>query len=281
MKDTRGWINKGTKENVEFRQAVHVILNAISNTPELSSNMVIKGGLLLAVKYESDRFTKDIDFSTNKSLDEIGLDYVVNNLKKGLIESVEELQYDLDCRIQTYKIMPASIENPKFPSIKINVGYAYRGTKKHKKLIDGKCPTIVGIDYSLNEPLINIEDIDIGLTRKLIAYTAIDLIAEKIRSLLQQVERDRYRRQDVYDLNNLLEICKDINSDEQNMVIESLKIKSESRGIIVNKDSLDNIEVRERAKKDYHTLDDEVESELPDFDELYEKLVKYYKNLPW
>ena len=92
-KNISEWVGNATKGTSEFRQAVHVILHAISNTPELNAVMVIKGGLLLAVKYESVRFTKDIDFSTNMKLNDINLEDIIKNLRAGLTESVEELDY--------------------------------------------------------------------------------------------------------------------------------------------------------------------------------------------
>jgi len=126
-RNIKEWVEQAVQDKIEFRRAVHVILYAISNTPELKAIMVIKGGLLLAVKYESLRFTKDIDFSTNKNLNEINAELVVENLKKGLAESVETLEYDLDCSVQSYKILPPKVKEPTFPSIKIKIGYAYRG----------------------------------------------------------------------------------------------------------------------------------------------------------
>jgi hypothetical protein len=68
---------------------------------------------------------------------------------------------------------------------------------------------------------------------------------------------------------------------DKSMVFESLKLKSESRGITVTEDSLDDVEVRRRAEAEYSTLADEIDVELPDFDRLYERLIEFYKSLPW
>jgi hypothetical protein len=45
-----------------FRQAIHTVLTAISGTPDLKTSMIMKGDILLALAYESPRFTSDIDF---------------------------------------------------------------------------------------------------------------------------------------------------------------------------------------------------------------------------
>jgi predicted nucleotidyltransferase component of viral defense system len=47
-----------------LREAMHIVLLAIATSRTLSYSMVMKGGVLLAIRYESTRFTKDIDFST-------------------------------------------------------------------------------------------------------------------------------------------------------------------------------------------------------------------------
>jgi len=160
-------------------------------------------------------------------------------------------------------------------------GYAYRGTTKHKTLMKGNCTTMVEVDFSLNEHLNNIENIDIGLGNELSAYSIEDLIAEKIRSLLQQVKRNRHRRQDIYDLRYLIELFDNFTLEEKKVILNSLKDKSESREIIADKNSLNDHEIKERAKKDYHTLEDEIEGELPDFEESYDKVLSFYQNLPW
>ena len=51
----------------EFRQAIHLILAAIESDAELRRGMVMKGGILMALRYRSPRFTRDIDFSTRST----------------------------------------------------------------------------------------------------------------------------------------------------------------------------------------------------------------------
>ncbi len=64
--DIEQWIgNASNIQEKQFRMAVVIILHAITLDSILRLNMVIKGGILLAIKYNSDRFTRDIDFSTH------------------------------------------------------------------------------------------------------------------------------------------------------------------------------------------------------------------------
>jgi hypothetical protein len=281
--DIKDWVEEAsTTSNKEFRQAVHTILSAIASDSNLKANMVLKGGILLAIRYRSHRYTKDIDFSTDKPRGgEITEDGVRKSLDSSLAQMVEELDYDLDCRVQSSKLQPKD-PNSTYPSIKMKVGYAYKGTPQHKRLLSLQSPNTISIDYSLNEATPNIEDLKLNLEEGILTYSLTDLIAEKYRSLLQQVSRNRTRRQDVYDLNLLIERFGDIDNFERSKILNSLIIKSKSRlKTAPDINSFEDPELKSRAKKDYHTLKDEIEGELPDFDELFQKVADFYRSLPW
>ncbi|BBC23204.1 nucleotidyl transferase AbiEii/AbiGii toxin family protein [Pseudanabaena sp. ABRG5-3] len=280
--DIKDWVEEAsTTSNKEFRQAVHTILSAIASDSNLKANMILKGGILLAIRYKSHRFTKDIDFSTERQLGgEITEDGVRKSLDSSLAQMVEELDYDLDCRVQSSKLQPKDSKST-YPSIRMTVGYAYKGTPQHKRLLSLQSTNTVSIDYSLNEATLNIEDLKLNLKEGILAYSLTDLIAEKYRSLLQQVSRNRSRRQDVYDLNLLVERLGDIDSFERRKILNSLIFKSKARGIAPDINSFENPELKSRAQKDYHTLKDEIEDDLPDFDELFQKVADFYRSLPW
>jgi len=280
--DIEDWVEAAsTTSNKEFRQAVHTILSAIASDSNLKANMILKGGILLAIRYKSHRYTKDIDFSTERQLGgEITEDGIRKSLDSCLAQMVEELDYDLDCHVQSSKLQPSD-PNSTHPSIKITVGYAYKGTPQHRRLLSFRSPDIVSIDYSLNEVTPNIEDLKLNLEDGILTYSLIDLIAEKYRSLLQQVSRNRNRRQDVYDLNLLIERLVDIDSFERINILNSLIIKSKAREINPDINSFENPELKSRAQQDYQTLEDEIEGELPDFNELFQKVADFYRSLPW
>ena len=277
----RAWVEKAsTESNREFREAVHTILSAIAIDKCLKASMILKGGILLAIRYHSHRFTKDMDFSTErKPGDEITEDSIRKLLDSSLAQTVEFLDYDLDCRVQSSKIQPKD-PNATYPSIKMTIGYAYKGTTKHKRLLALRSPSTISIDYSLNETTPNIETLILDIEDGILAYSLTDLIAEKYRSLLQQVPRNRIRRQDVYDL-NLLVNMDNIDHIEKSKILDSLIRKSKARGIEPDINSFDDPELKHRAQIDYRTLEDEIEGELPDFDELFQRVHEFYKSLPW
>jgi len=278
----QNWVSEAKNDTeLEFREAVHTILTAIALNNNLRSNMILKGGILLAIKYQSTRFTRDVDFSTDKKLGkEISAEKIQKSLDENLTQKVEDLEYGLDCRVQSSKLQPNK-PNATYPSIKLKIGYAYKGTPKHRKLLVLKSPTVISIDYTLNEIMPNIESIILSSGEEIFVYSSTDLIAEKYRSLLQQVKRNRTRRQDVFDLNFLIENLNTITSVDKKEIMNCLICKSESRGITPGKDSFDDPELKSRAKENYQTLENEIDGKLPDFDEIFAKVLKFYRSLPW
>ena len=55
----------------------------------------MKGGILLSIAHHGDRFTKDIDFSVSGAVADLPVETVIDELRVRLIESVEELEYDV------------------------------------------------------------------------------------------------------------------------------------------------------------------------------------------
>jgi len=275
------WINQ-SPDRVAFRQAVHTILVAISKSEALKTNMVMKGGMLLALGYESTRYTKDIDFSTEKTLNEFDIQAFIEELKNALLDAVVSLNYGLDCRVQSYKQQPPK-SDATFPTLAISVGYAYnRDRNAHRRLVNNNSSNIVEIDYSLNEPSREVEIFNIEEGQQIKIYGFTELVAEKYRAILQQVSRNRRRRQDVYDLNFLLaHHPQAINNATKQKILISLVEKSQSRGLSVTKGSLSDPEVIRLSREEYDLLESEIEEPLLDFDKVYSVIKDYYESLPW
>ena len=88
--DIRTWADENHEQR-PFRQAVHTILTAISGNPDLRTDMILKGGILLALGYESTRFTKDIDFSTVTKTKDFDVDQYVAQFESALFDAVKNL----------------------------------------------------------------------------------------------------------------------------------------------------------------------------------------------
>ncbi len=276
------WVNCNTDENEkELRQAVHTVLHSISASDSLQRNMLIKGGILLAIRYQNDRFTKDIDFSTVDHYASFNQQAFIEEFESSLANSVDDLDYNLDCRIQSHKIQPK--EEGNFQTLKINIGYAYLGSPKHKRLSRKASTSVISIDYSFNEYQYhteNIHFIDCGIIR---AYSLIDIVSEKYRAIIQQDPRERIRGQDIYDIYRLLCVEDlDLNNSEitQNIHVTLIE-KCASREIHPDKSSLNDPKVIERSETGYAKIAPQVVGELPEFSLAYGVVQKYFESFPW
>ena len=185
--------------------------------------------------------------------------------------------------MQSLNIQPRDAENATFPAFLLKIGYARNGNEgEMRRLRAGQSPHTVQIDYCLNEYSLSVDHITLTDDNDLLAYSFTDLVAEKIRSVMQQVVRNRSRRQDIYDLNLLLDAV-DIDDQDRLHILNSLLEKSAGRldpGFI-NPETLDRQDIRERSRQEYGLLESEVAGPLPVFDAAYEAIATFYRALPW
>ena len=276
------WV-EADPDQAAFRQAVHTVLTAISGTPFLQTSMIMKGGVLLALGYNSSRYTQDIDFSTAVRLPEFNQKKFKSRLDAGLLFAAESLGYGLDCRIQGIVQKPAQ-EDASFPTIQTKVGYAYKSKPaEHRRLLAGQATKVIKLDYSLNEPVGHVEFYELEDGNEIRTYSLIELIAEKFRALLQQQVRNRMRGQDVYDLYHLFTMHPELVAEDEtkNKILERLIEKSAIRNLSISVESLANADIRRRTEEDYKKRYSEMEEGLPPFDTLYKRVEEYYRSLPW
>lgn len=82
MIDLSAWVDAEQQpERRAFRQAVQLVLRAIAQSPTLAPVMVMKGGVLLAIRYQSSRFTTDIDFSTPRRFQDVHLPTLLTSIE--------------------------------------------------------------------------------------------------------------------------------------------------------------------------------------------------------
>ena len=278
------WIaDGGEDEHKPLRQAVHIVLISISKCESLKNHMMLKGGMLMALCYDSSRYTRDIDFSQAQRYKQGDEGALVGELEMAMRETVEEVDYGLDCRAQSKELKPPSKKNPTFPTLNVKIGYAYKhDLPNHKRLIRGNAIKVLELDFSFNETTKSAEEFNISEGRTLLRYSLVDLVAEKFRALLQQVERNRYRRQDIYDLFYLI---KKVSGELEGIKLEILQALIESalsKDLNIGADSMSDEQTRQRTKYEYDQLKSEVTAgSLPDFEVAYEVVKRFYESLPW
>lgn len=107
-------------------------------------------------------------------------------------------------------------------------------------------------------------------------------MAEKFRSILQQVVRNRSRRQDVYDLHHLITKYSTHSEGEKFQVYNLLIEKSVGKSIdqYLKKLALQDPEIRSRSEEGFDELIYEDVEEIS-FEEAYLVVQEYFELLPW
>ena len=282
--DVRAWVEAARSNPAQYRdrQVTEIVLAAIGLAPSLNTNLVLKGGAVMALAFKSNRVTADVDFTS--MAEPAGFaDQIAKELNAVLPRTAVRLGYlDLLCRVQTVKKMPRPLnfEEFDFPALLIRIGSAERGTGEEKRLEAGRATRVLDIEISFRDQVYAFQELNLtGPGVAVRAFTLHEIIAEKLRALLQQPIRKRNRRQDVYDIAYLVE-TNELSDEDRRNILETLIEKCRTRGIEATPDSMDDPEVRRRAEVDWSTLALELDDLLP-FDERFDMMRELYLSLPW
>lgn len=281
--DVDEWVAAVREDQDEYaiRRVMRIILLAIADHPSLNSRMVIKGGVLLALRYGTGRHTKDLDFSTPKRVQEENADQILEDLS-GCLRGVTRWDEDIFCRVQSHKMQPPS-PDASFPTLRIGVGYAFKGTKQFQRMTQGLDSTNkVLIDLSFNEQACVASAISLD-GHELAAYSLYDQIAEKYRAMIQQTaeRRDRVRRQDVYDIYSVIRQGYLASGEDKTILLATMRQKFAARDVPCECKVIEENEIRERCHQQYPYLADEIDGELPKFDVVFDLVKSFYLGLPW
>lgn len=277
--DLFSWVETASGD-ADQNRVVHILLHGIGSSDGLRTTMIMKGGNLLGIRHSSTRYTGDVDFSTAQKFKDFGLEVFEKELNEVLIAAAGELGYPLRCWVQKTTVQPHA--EGTFPTLQVKIGYADMQNPKEKKFEDKKnSPKVLKIDYSFNEATYNHEIIKLSDDSSILAYSIIDIVAEKIRSVLQQVVRKRNREQDIYDLWYLL-TSYTYDTPQKRQILSSLKKKSEGKGLddYLHAAALAEPEIKARSSERYDDLRDTVK-ELPEFEEAYGVVAEFFESLPW
>lgn len=279
------WVEEAKTDPVLYRirKVTEILLHAVGLSPVLRSTLVLKGGTLLNTVFGSPRATTDVDFSADADPEKLP-PLLEDELNRALKRAAADLGYtDLICQVQTLKYQPRrdGFEQMQSPALKVTVGSAERGTSEETRLDRGQAIHVLSVDISFKEPLIDQQEIkldDLEVTLK--AYSAFEVLSEKLRAVLQQKIRNRSRRQDVYDIAFLIETVS-INEEDKEKILHILIEKCEARSFTPYKEQIDDPEISERSQREWDTLRLELRDPLPDFSERFAIVQAFYKSLPW
>jgi hypothetical protein len=268
----------------EFRQAVHTVLDALAAIPGTSEWIALKGAILLALRYDFTRPTRDVDLSTAKRLQDFDVQTFLSDLRAALPASVERLPYGLACRLQSHEIRP-SFAGATFPTLRATVGYApsLDGARMRRMIRGTGSAHTLTMDLSFNEPLLTLEWLDLGTQGPRIpAYSLNEFVAEKFRAILQQPGRKRNRPQDALDIDVLLATQPALHgADARTDILRILRAKSVERALLLSRGALRDPAVRQRSAHDYAPLAAQLPIALPPFEAMFERVTVYFESLPW
>lgn len=282
--DVRAWVESARANPTLYRdrQVTEIVLTAIGLTPNLHDTLVLKGGAVMALAFKSSRVTADVDFTATVEPEDLA-DRIAEDLNAVLPRTATRLGYlDLLCRVQTVekRPRPQNFVEQDFPALLLRIGSAQRGTGEERRFEKGMASRVLDIEITFRDQVYAFQELNLtGANVAVRAFTLHEVIAEKLRALLQQPIRNRNRRQDIYDISYLVE-GQTIDDEARKVILATLIEKCRSRGISPTPDSMDNPEVYRRAEQDWESLALEL-GDLPPFEERFAVVRDFYLSLPW
>jgi predicted nucleotidyltransferase component of viral defense system len=260
--------------------ALLALLDAISRDEALREGYVLKGGNALRFAYAGPRASTDLDLTAVESRpdqpaaeSEVALDEFCARLDRALADVAE--RYDFaEMVVQSREVLPPKKDPRSFPSFRVRVGHTRRPDRSPPY------PEVVALDVTLNDLVceseyVEVESVDLHVS------SLDDIIAEKLRSLLQQVPRNRNRPADVFDVWYYTTRARALLDSEQVSVF--LVQKSEGKEGLgrITRASFHDPEIRERAEVGYDALEPRLREgvRLPPFDEAFSRVLAFVDEL--
>lgn len=256
--------------DAERRYAQYLILQAISRNDFLRNELAFKGGNALEFVYLPNRSTTDLDFSflTGGQNTESLLQTSERELRATLFQTNDGFGTVL--RLQSMKQNPPRTD-AHFPTFTARIGFAMPDQRRQRdRLLAGEpSANVIPVEMTLNEIVCEWSSIVIGRsTIDLLVSSINDIVAEKLRAILQQKSRNRYRSQDVLDIASMC-VANNLEID-QSKVGEFLLRKSAARKVSVSRTDFQDSEIRHRSAEQYDDLRHTTRFTFIPFDEAWE-----------
>jgi len=279
------WANENNMPAMQARThfAQYVVLHAVAASRTLRGFLVLKGGNALDFVWQPNRSTQDLDFSADLVVDNLGAE--VDRLKGLFVPALAPADptFGVLCRLASIKQEPPGADKT-FVTYRLQIAYALpdQGSLRNHMERDPKFPgsQFVKVEISINEPICADERIDISGTEGrlyLRVSTREDIVAEKLRALLQQPIRNRTRRQDLLDIAVILRVGAPLDGDR---VAEFLQRKAAARDVPVSWAAFHAPEIMDRARQDYAALAETTRLLFVPFDEARDLFYAFVGTLP-
>jgi predicted nucleotidyltransferase component of viral defense system len=234
------------------RFAQYAILCAVAGSRTLAAILVFKGGNALDFVWQPNRSTRDLDFSVDMAAlrEPIVMEHLAELFARSLAVSTRETGVAL--QVQSVRQQPPGPEKT-FVTYEVRVGYALSDEESLLDRMRGGQPStrVIPLEISINESISADEIVALDATHRLRVSTIEDIVAEKLRALLQQRLRNRQRPQDLLDIAVVLKGTSELDPDR---VARFLLTKARARGVTVSRTAFHHPEVARRAYSDYDAL---------------------------
>ena len=249
--DLSAWCRQTGIKASEGRERLvqYGILLAICRSTFHRDLLVFKGGNALDFVWLPNRSTQDLDFTAR------AIQVIPESLRKAFSNALQVTEVELGIRFRVQKVeqMPKG-EGRTRATYRISIGYALPDDRGNALRIDQGEPSraALPVEVSTNEVVCATESVMFGGEGdELLVATLEDIAAEKLRALLQQVTRNRRRKQDLLDLAAIIRTGRELNLME---VRDFLRLKARAREIEPTTEAFLNEEVWTRAHYDYDQL---------------------------
>jgi predicted nucleotidyltransferase component of viral defense system len=254
--------------NIRFME--FVILNCIASNQTTGRGMVLKGGNALRFAYQSPRSTKDLDFSVATS--DIPDDAAPLRILLDDVLRYASRRFNVKAKCQRVKRNPMSLQATR-PTYDIAVGYQFPSDTYFKSFENRSVSTVIPVEISFNDRIC--ETCRWTENDALQVSSLDDILAEKLRSLLQQKIRNRNRYQDVYDISKHMRQF----PVDRSKIGDYLLQKARIRDIEVRKSSFDDT-IRERAALEYEKrIHEEAPHNFISFEEAWQDVLSLVQSL--
>lgn len=250
-----------TSDESRKRFTQYVILEAIANGSGLATTLSFKGGNALRFVYGNRRTTIDLDFTASSDFPDDPA--TIRGLMNPALANASA-KFGIALRCQRVRRDPPNPQRT-FPTYTIKVGYQFPADPYFAGYMtsDRMVSNVVELEISLNDvvcattpsrPMSSAQ----GEIRVQVCALE-DILAEKLRALLQQPIRNRNRRQDVYDIARMIQLHGE--SLDRRKIGDYLLRKAAARNVAVRRSAF-NQEVKRLAAFEYENLFSTID---PDF----------------
>ena len=263
--------NGVTTLEARIRFTEFVILNCVASGQVTRQGIVLKGGNALRFAYQSPSSTKDLDFSVDADGIPDDEDQIRDLLNDAL--TFAQGRFNVKAKCQRVKRNPKNPDATR-PAYRVTIAYQFRGDRYFLGFENhSNITTVIPLEISLNDLVCDTAEwADVQGLR---VCSLEDILAEKLRALLQQKTRNRSRGQDVYDIAGCM--CR--SGIDRGKIGKYLEQKSSIRDIEVRKSNFDD-EIRNLAAFDYEVrIKKEGPRDFIPFDDAWRAVISLVESL--